>query len=243
MSEPDTHLLEEKFDSPLYRRIGWTLVIGLASAVVALVLFALLADWMLEGETKHFDNTVLLGIHQYASPGLTRLMRVLTILGSTSFLIMLGAFLVLLAFRRRQRAAVLFAITMAGAALLTSVLKSGFHRTRPLPFFDIAPPHSYSFPSGHALASLCFYGALATLVSDRIQKVWGRVFIWVFAGVLIALIGFSRLYLGVHYPSDVLAGYAAALVWVMTVASVDQLLMRRRRKRDSKAPSIQNRAQ
>src|SRR6266496_2362460 len=102
MNESDTNLLEEKFDSPLYRRIGWTLVIGFAAALGALILFALLAEWMLEGETKHFDDTVLTGIHQYASPGLTSLMRVFTMLGSTTFLEVLGVLLVSLALRDRK---------------------------------------------------------------------------------------------------------------------------------------------
>ena len=193
----------------------------------ALILFALLADWVLEGETKHFDAAVLTTIHQYSSPFLTSIMRVLTHLGSTTFLMLVSVFLVFLGLRR-QRAAVLLAITMGGAALLIWVLKLEFQRARPVPFFELSQPKTYSFPSGHALGAFCFYGALAAIISDRMQNRRGRLITWSVAVLLIVLIGFSRIYLGVHYPSDVLAGYAAGLVWVMTVASVDRLLLRRR---------------
>jgi membrane-associated phospholipid phosphatase len=233
MTEGDNDSDEAKLDLPFYRRIGLTLLVGLAGAVAALILFALLAGWVLEGETKHFDDEVLATIHQYASPGLTSLMRLLTTLGSTFFLVLLGVFLFSLGIRRK-RAVVLFAITMAGAALLIWVLKLGFHRARPMPFFEIPAPRSYSFPSGHALAAFCFYGGLATIMADRIRSSKGRLIIWTLAVLFIALIGFSRVYLGVHYPSDVIAGYAAGFVWVMTLASVDRLVLRRLRKGSSK---------
>jgi undecaprenyl-diphosphatase len=226
MTKVDLDPLEAKLNLPLYERIGLRLLLGLAAAVGALVFFARLAGWVLEGETKQFDDGMRGIVHQHASPGLTALMQIFTTLGSTSVLILLGVCLFLVALRRR-RAAVLFAITIMGASLLTSVLKLAFQRARPVPFFEIAPPPSFSFPSGHALNAFCFYGALATIIADRTKSRGRRTVIWTIAVLLILLIGFSRVYLGVHYPSDVLAGYAAGLVWVMTVASVDRLLVRR----------------
>lgn len=229
MAEVDRDPLEATLESPFYRRIGLTLLIGLAGAVVSLVFFALLANWVLKGETEHFDDALLAAIHQYSSPALTLFMRFITTLGSTFFLIVLGVLLFSIALRRK-RAILLFAITMGGAALLIWVLKLGFQRERPIPFFDLSPPRTYSFPSGHALGAFCFYGALAAIIADRIRRHSIRVAIWITTVLLIALIGFSRLYLGVHYPSDVLAGYAAGFVWIMTVASVDRLLVRRLRR-------------
>lgn len=111
--------------------------------------------------------------------------------------------------------------------------KLSFQRPRPVPFFDTPLPSSYSFPSGHALFSFCFYGMLAAIITARLHSRSARTVIWLLAGVLVALIGLSRIYLGVHYPSDVLAGYAAALVWVVAVAFGDHMLSRRRR-----APTI-----
>jgi undecaprenyl-diphosphatase len=97
------------------------------------------------------------------------------------------------------------------------VLKMGFHRQRPQPFFDTHLPASYSFPSGHALLSFCLCGAAAALFSRDQKKPWIRIAIWSIAVVLVVAIGYSRIYLGVHYPSDVLAGYLGALVWVLGV--------------------------
>jgi undecaprenyl-diphosphatase len=111
----------------------------------------------------------------------------------------------------------LIAITVIGGSLLMWVLKMGFHRQRPQPFFDTHLPASYSFPSGHALLSFCLCGAAAALFSRDQKKPWIRIAIWSIAVVLVVAIGYSRIYLGVHYPSDVLAGYLGALVWVLGV--------------------------
>jgi undecaprenyl-diphosphatase len=117
-----------------------------------------------------------------------------------------------------RHAALLFTITMAGALVLNGTLKLLFHRARPEPFFGIVAPTSYSFPSGHALYSLCFYGTLAAITGARLRSLAVRLAIRVAAISLILLIGTSRIYLGVHYPSDVLAGYMTGFIWVMAVA-------------------------
>jgi undecaprenyl-diphosphatase len=167
-------------DLPFYRRIGLTLLVGLTGAVGALALFALLANWVLAGETATFDHEVLATINQYATSPLTLLMRVVTTMGSTLFLVLLAVPLFSLAIRRK-RAIILFSITMAGASLLIWVLKLGFQRERPVPFFDLTPPGSYSFPSGHALASFCFYGALAAIIADRLERRRARLIVWTYS--------------------------------------------------------------
>lgn len=223
----DTVRLMMELIGLLSRRFGWALLLGLALAVMALLLFAGLADEVLEGDTRRFDDAVRLAIHRSASPPLTTLTRVVTSLGSVWFLTLVGLCVVLGFLKAgRRRAALLFAITMAGATLLNVVLKLSFRRTRPAPFFDTPLPSSYSFPSGHALASFCFYGALAAIVTARIRSRRWRAVVWTLAALLVVPIGFSRVYLGVHYPSDVLAGYAAATVWVAVVAVVDRLFRR-----------------
>jgi len=117
---------------------------------------------------------------------------------------------------------------MAGASILLFTLKNIFQRARPQPFFETLLPASYSFPSGHSLLSFCFYGALAAIVTRRIERRLFQVIVWTFAGSLVALIGLSRIYLGVHYPSDVLAGYTAAFVWIVAVAVTDRFLQHRK---------------
>ncbi len=191
------------------------LLSGLGLAILTLLFFGWLAEEVLAGRTAAFDTLVRGNVHTLASPALTWTMRVLTLLGSEPFLVALGLFLVV-QWRRegRKRLMIVFLITMLGAVALDATLKLVFHRPRPIPFFGLAAPASYSFPSGHALVSCCFYGVLAAVTAR------GRWWPWALAALLVAAIGFSRIYLGVHYPSDVIAGYAAAVVWVLAVRSV-----------------------
>src|SRR4030095_9347000 len=133
-----------------------SLVLGLAAAVAALLFFAWLANEVWEGELQHFDEVTRTGIHQLASPALTAVMRGISFLGSTIFLTSATTVIVIwFALRHWRREAILFAITMIGAALLNTTLKLTFKRSRPIPYFNLLPPESYSFASGHALASFC----------------------------------------------------------------------------------------
>jgi undecaprenyl-diphosphatase len=155
-------------------------------------------------------------------------MRGVTILGAPLFLFSLGlvvgaGFFV----KKNYRAMILLTAAIAGSSLLNEVLKASFHRTRPLPFFDITAPNSYSFPSGHALMSFCFCSSMAALISRRSKSRTVRITVWALAGVLILAIGVSRIYLGVHYPSDVVAGYAAAFIWIMFIVVVDRAIPRK----------------
>ena len=127
------------------------------------------------------------------------------------------------------------AISLSSLVLML-LLKSLFGRKRPLsPLLKTAK--GLSFPSGHALASFCFYGVLAGLIVDRVERLSVRVAVGVLAAVLVLAIGISRIYLGVHYPSDVVAGYIAAAMWVGTMLVIDHVgtravkHVRRRRKR------------
>lgn len=200
---------------------------SLAVAVGALVLFTWIAEEMLEGDTARFDMAVRMWVHGFASPAMTSVMRFITDLGSPGLavvaVISIGIFLA----KGWKRGAVWIVVSLAGASLLSVALKYGFHRPRPVPFFGVAP-HSYSFPSGHSLFSFCFYGVLAGLIAARVKSIWLRVLVWSLAAVLVLTIGISRIYLGVHYPSDVVAGYLAAAVWVSSLVIADRVHKTRR---------------
>lgn len=197
----------------------------LASLVVsglALFLFAWLGNEVLQGDTRAFDLAIRTWIHRFASPGMTSAMKAISLLGYDVLIAELLVAFAAFAWLRWQRAAVWLAVAMAGALALDMTLKYAYHRTRPTAFFGVAP-HSYSFPSGHALCSFCFYGVMAGLLSARTKSLAWRLAIWIFAAVLVIAIGLSRIYLGVHYPSDVIAGYLAAAVWVGTVIVLDHV--------------------
>jgi undecaprenyl-diphosphatase len=213
--------------------VGAALAAGLAIAAVAMGLFVWLGEEVLEGETRAADLWVRTFIHAHAGPGLTSVMIAASRWGAPRVLAILGvAAAVVFLTRGWRRAALLLLAIMAGAGILDALLKQLYGRARPLPLFDFYPsPRSYSFPSGHALFATCFFGGVAVLASHRARSPAVRVGIWLAAFVLAALIGISRIYLGVHYPSDVLGGLAAGTVWVGTVALGDRLAEHRRRRR------------
>ena len=184
----------------------------------ALAIFVWLALDMRSGITPAFDFPVRTWVHAHSTPPVTALMRGFSLVGQPVILISLGALTVFwLVVAGRPRSALWFAIAVAGAEILDQLLKRAFQRTRPVPFFGIATPNSYSFPSGHALVSCTFCLSLAAIAGARIASRTRRWISYAAAAALTGAIGFSRIYLGVHYPSDVLGGYAAAAVWVIIV--------------------------
>ena len=213
------------------RQLSTALIVGLVAAALALALFSWLGREILTGVTPALDERLRSALHSVASPRLTKIMVAASLYGGPAGLAPLGAVLAIGFFIHGwRRGAVLVVVTMAGAGLLDTLLKQAFARARPAAFFDYPLPVSHSFPSGHAFFAASFFGGLAVLASDRVRSRLLRGLIWLTAIGLILLVGMSRVYLGVHYPSDVLAGYAAATIWVTAVAFGDRLAGHRRRR-------------
>jgi undecaprenyl-diphosphatase len=202
--------------------ISVVLSVSLAITALTLILFSWIAEEMLEGDTLLFDASVRGFVHSFSSPGLTKVMFALSFMGATGMMAILVAAVVLFLVKRWHRALGWLALTMLGATALDFALKYGFHRARPVPFFGPVP-HTYSFPSGHALFSFCFYGVMAGLINARVRPRWLRIAVWCAAAVMVLGIGLSRIYLGVHYPSDVIAGYLAGAIWVGAMITIDRL--------------------
>lgn len=206
-------------NSPLNRRPA----IGYSAAVAALVFFGWLAREVMLGRTLSFDLAVRDAIHTWAWRPLTFAMRAITEAGDPSFLALVAVIVVWrLGTRGQGRAAWLLGFAALGAVAISERLKLVFHRPRPAAFFGYHEPLSYSFPSGHAITAFCLYGVLAVILEDRLPSVAGRRALWATAGLLIGLIGFSRVYLGVHYPTDVAGGYALGVVWTVAVLSASR---------------------
>jgi membrane-associated phospholipid phosphatase len=206
---------------------GLMLVLGLGGGVVLLYLFATLTEEVMELETMYLDLAVLTWLHGFSSPALDAAAEVFSAMGSEGLAVLLVVLVVWWAFRGRWGIVGGLIITTIGAQLLNDVLKELFHRTRPAPVALAIPAQAFSFPSGHAMVSAAFYFFLAYL-GWRVLDGWRR---WVWAGsllLLVLLIGLSRLYLGVHYLTDVVAGYLAGLLWADTVIIGGHLLLRRR---------------
>jgi undecaprenyl-diphosphatase len=204
-------------------KFAWGAVVALAAG-----LFARLAFTVSSGRGPAFDLAIRAAVHSLASPPLTRTMQAITILGSEWFLIPFGIVVVWrLAASGRRGAAALLAASALGGEALTQILKLAFHRMRPQAFFGLTSPSNYSFPSGHSITVCCFWGVLAAILAARAKSAWSRAALWSSAILLAALVGFSRVYLGVHYPSDVLAGYAVAVVWVAALGAGYSAWLRR----------------
>ena len=179
-------------------------------AVVAAATFGWVAIQRRSGATLKFDLAIRGRVHDLASPVMTALARVLATVGSPIAISLFFA-TAMVAFHRLhwKRAAITLAAVMAAAVVCNVGLKRLIHCARPEPLFG-TNPSSYSFPSGHALYSLAFFGVLASVLAAHAPPGAAPIGIYVAAALLIAGIGLSRVYLGVHYPSDVIAGYLAA---------------------------------
>ena len=184
--------------------------------VATSVAFVKIADEVHEQETLPLDTMVLRGIHSLSTPFLDTVVPAVTDIGGPlgTVLITCGIAGVFLWKRQRRRALLIF-LSVAGAAGLNMVLKAIFERPRPDLWDRLVVEHSYSFPSGHAMASAALGLALiAALWTSRYR--WAAV---VIGGLYMTIISATRLYLGVHYPSDVLAGWLVSAAWVAIVAA------------------------
>jgi len=196
------------------------LAAGLAISAFVIWAFAELADGVVEGESRRFDRAALLWVHTHSPEWLEGPMRLVTALGYYWVVLPLLAAAVLAFYLKGWRlSATLLLVSTVGGFLLTTFLKGVFERARPELFDSGYTASFYSFPSGHAALAVGFYGTLTLILAYRLRG-FAR---WAVAGVgvlLVLLIGYSRLYLGVHYPTDVLAGYLAAPLWLIFVGAV-----------------------
>ena len=168
----------------------------------------------------HFDDVIGTRVRSYASPRLTSIFLFVTRLGSTVGLTTIGVVVIgVFLYMRRLKYIGLLLLVMLGQGILQLSFKAIFERPRPQAMFDYVIGDTPSFPSGHALASICFFGLLAYLISINLRSTAAQIGTWFAAVTIVLLVGLTRIYFDVHYPSDVIAGYAAGLVWMSTVAS------------------------
>jgi membrane-associated phospholipid phosphatase len=218
MSSQHARLFGARVLLNLVPRLHPAIARDLLVAIFATVAFIWIAFSVLTGPVPPFDIEVRLFIHSVASPGLTIAMAWLTNLGNGWFLFPFGAVIVYyLARANRRREAALFGISLLGANIFDQAMKLAFQRPRPDPFFDYPRPFTYSFPSGHAFVSFCFYLTLAEILIEPGWPRSRRILAWTAAASTTFVVGLSRIYLGVHHPSDVIAGYVGAIAWTCVV--------------------------
>lgn len=194
------------------------LLLAFIISVFCIVGFSLISLFISDHKIISFDRTLIDQIQGLESPYLTSLMKLLTFIGSTPFVIVLSLCLIFFLYKvlHHRLELILFIGALGGTAVLNEILKHLFRRTRPH-LHRLIEATGYSFPSGHAMSAFTVYVILSFLLWRHIPSRWGRTLLIIFSTVMILGIGISRVYLGVHYPSDIIGGYLASGFW-LTVA-------------------------
>lgn len=215
--------------------LGLHLTLGLLLSLLALSFFAGIADEIVEQEQlTQFDLALATALHQNANLDQVAIFKIITSLGNLPVLAVVGlGVAVALILRRQWFLLTGWLVTLAGGGLLNWILKVIFQRSRPELANPFVHEQGWSFPSGHAMLSLVTYGMLAYLLVIGLNRYLEKVVIVVVV-LMVLLIGFSRLYLGAHYFSDVVAGYAAGTVWL--AACISGVEVARRRQQSQSPP-------
>jgi membrane-associated phospholipid phosphatase len=195
------------------RRIGWRTGLLFAAILLPLWGFAELGEDVHEAESFVFDEPLLLHAKAASGPWLDQAFLAISWAGYQGVIVFDLILVVLLLALRRWREATFAGVAVIGSALLNLMTKQLFARARPSLWESISPQDTFSFPSGHAMGSM-------TLAMVLILLAWGTRLRWpilLLAGGFGVVVGLSRVYLGVHYPSDILGGWAAAIAWAVGI--------------------------
>jgi len=225
---PQIRFLQDRLTPGGY--LGLHLTVGATIIVLASWWFGGVAqDVLARDPLVIVDQKIAVWFHEHATGTVTQMAIYITSIGSVAFLG--GASLATAMFflwRRDWHRLLTLALAMGGGSLLNLLLKYIFHRERPIFEHPIVTLASYSFPSGHAMGATLFYGLAAIVIATYLASWRGRVLVFFSAFFLILLIGLTRIYLGVHYLSDVMGAAAAGLAWLaFCVTAVDTLQTRR----------------
>ncbi|VEF48140.1 phosphoesterase PA-phosphatase-like protein [Bacillus freudenreichii] len=197
-------------------------------ALISFLLFYKMVILVKGKKVETFDQSIIHLIQGLESPLLTNIMKFFTFIGSfpiVMLIFVLVSFVLLYIVKHRFKL-LLFGIVLLGTPIINELLKLSFHRVRPNlhRLIDIG---GYSFPSGHAMNAFAVYGILIYLLWNNVPGRIGRIVLIITGSFFIVMIGTSRIYLGVHYPSDVIAGYFASCCWLCIVIGLFQYFGKR----------------
>ena len=191
----------------------WWVYLYYGLLLASLFLFAVIAENVYRVRGFAFDSAILTWFNSLQAPGLTRFALALDSIGISYFLGFAALIMALFLWRHHRRSSFFITFGFWGAVLVNIIVKELFERVRPDLFEQLTPITNSSFPSGHAMGSWAFF-LVCLLVTRKLAapETWVA---WLFGGVFAVSVGLSRLYLQVHYPSDVLAGWALSSAWVL----------------------------
>ena len=213
--------------------VGLELLAGLVVLTGSAWIFGWMVEDLAEGDTK-VDDRLAAWLHGQATPGWTTFFENVTRLGNVSTLLVVVLLAAAVLWRKGWITELqLLVLAGVGAEIITVGLKLGFRRDRPFFSDPLASETTYSFPSGHASVSLAVYGTLGFVAARHLGSRRSRIVALACAAALILLIGFSRLYLGVHFLTDVIAGFSIGIAWVALCVVLLQLRLRLQRRESS----------
>ncbi|MDB5161813.1 MAG: acid phosphatase [Candidatus Saccharibacteria bacterium] len=189
------------------------------------IIFAKLAGEIVEKEPIGWDVSVLHWIHGFSTPLLDSIFFFFTTIGGIQVILPVTiATLAYLLYKKQRLNSLIILFGVGGAAVANGILKLIFHRDRPAFWHSLVTGTGYSFPSGHAMASSALVLCLVVILWDTR---W-RTLTIITGVILVFMVGLSRLYFGVHYPTDVVAGWSVSLIWIVIVASIAKGVSARR---------------
>ncbi|MBK9749197.1 MAG: phosphatase PAP2 family protein [Chloroflexi bacterium] len=221
---------------PLVEHLGIQLLIGLLISLACLGVFAAIADEVREQELLvRIDTEVANELHAQATPSSIQFYRLVSWIGMEGLWITGGGLGLYFLLRRQWLHLAIWIAALIGGTLLNNVLKLIFARARPVFADPFVIERNFSFPSGHAMMSLIGFGLLTYFAWSLLRTSIGRIILVFAALMLILLVGISRMTLGVHYLSDVVAGFAAGGVWLAACLTALNTIQRRKRAGDPAA--------
>lgn len=205
------------------------LIIAFIISLICMIGFSLISLLISDQKIIRFDSFVIAKIQGLESPTLTTVMKFFTFIGSGTFVIILSLILMLFLYKvlHHRIELILFIAAIMGSAVINLVLKDTFRRIRP-DLHRLIDISGFSFPSGHAMNAFTVYGIISFLLWRHIPNKGGRSLLIFISIVMILAIGISRIYLGVHYPSDIIGGYFASGFWLATAIWVFQFYKEKR---------------
>jgi undecaprenyl-diphosphatase len=201
------------------KKLPWRSLILFALALGATLVFLAIADEMREGDLDHIDTQIAIWVHTRQSTVLDILMILFTKIGSGPALIAAIAAVAFWSYKRGRNSYILILCANAIIAMaVTPILKAIFARARPTLFEVIKRPDTYSFPSGHSMSAVVIFGSIAAVIIALRPS--AKVPVTIAAGILMVCIGVSRVYLGAHWPMDVLAGWASGVPFLIATVHI-----------------------
>ena len=221
--------LSSKLAFILFLEIIFALLISLAS----LYLFLKIGHEVLDKDILVIDTTITNFIYSFRSPPVTEVMMYFTYLGSAMVLFTLSIITIIFISKFRKKDVLIYLGILYSAVLLNLVLKYMYQRPRP-DDFPLIHENSLSFPSGHAMNSFVFFAALSYFIFRETRNIKIGLVVSLISLIIIGLIGISRVYLGVHYPSDVIGGFIAGFLWFVSAILFEKIVIVKRLYKNTK---------